>query len=236
MKQFKLNIKNTCAFDSFFQVIMSAMASNRIYYEILEKSNNRTIRLALKILTGKQKLTINNYRERAAILSEIGLFKIESITRTIKRMDTECNVAHLAQYILHDVPSYKTKVLCQCGYNFDTQNIILSINVDFLLCQGFNFIQRAIDDGHKTKRTCRKCKMLIEDEIEYGPHVIIDSSIVTDDRYQIKNKDLNYTLDSITKIVEINNRMYSLAGIISCRRDIILDTRNPVCIGTSTTI
>lgn len=92
MKQFKLNIKNTCAFDSLFQVIMSAMASNRIYYEILEKSNNRTIRLTLKILTSKQKLTINNYRERAAILSEIGLFKMESITRTIKRMDTESSI------------------------------------------------------------------------------------------------------------------------------------------------
>lgn len=191
------------------------MASNRVYCEIFEKSNNQTIRLALKILTGKQKLTMVDYRERADILSKIGLFKMESFTRKIKRTDTECNVAHLAQYVLVDIPSYKTKVLCQCRYNFDTQSITLSINVDLILCYGFGFMQQAIDDGHKTKRTCRKCKTLIEDEIEYGPHVIIDTNVVTDERYTSRNKDLCYTLESITKIVEIKNRIYSLVGVVS---------------------
>ncbi|EFN79297.1 hypothetical protein EAI_06947 [Harpegnathos saltator] len=171
MGNFRLNLKKTCAFDSLFQVIMSAMASHRVYCEILEKSNNQTIRLALKILTGKQKLTMIDYRERADILTKIGLFKMESFTRKIKRMDTEYNVVHLAQYVLVDIPSYKTKVLCQCGYNFDMQSITLNINVNLILCYGFGFMQQAINDGHKTKRTCRMCNTLIEDEIEYGPHV-----------------------------------------------------------------
>lgn len=215
MGKFGLNLKNTCAFDSLFQVIMNAIASNQVYYEILEKSNNQTIRLTLKILTGKKKLTMVDYRERADILSKMRLFKMESFTRTIKRMDTECNVAHLAQYILEDIPSHKTKVLCQCGYNFDTQSISLSINIDLILCNGFGFVQQAIDDRHKTKRTCRKCGILIEDEIQHGPHVIIDTSIVTDDRYTTRNKDISYALDSITKIIEIKDRIYSLAGVVS---------------------
>lgn len=215
MGKLRLNLQKTCAFDSLFQMIMSAMASNRVYCKILEKSTNQTIQLALKILTGKQKHTTVDYRERADILFKTELFKMESFTRTIKRMDTECNVAHLAQYILSDIPSHKTKVLCQCGYNFDTQNITLSINVDLILCQGFGFMQQAIDDGYKTKRTCRKCRTLIEDEIEYGPHMIIDTTIVTNDRYMTRNIDLRHTLNSITKIVEIKNRIYSLAGIVS---------------------
>lgn len=130
-------------------------------------------------------------------------------------MDTECNVAHLTQYVLGDIPSYKTKVFCQCGNNFDTQSITLSINVDLILCHGFGFMQQAINDGHKTKRTCRKCRTLIEDEIEYGPHIIVDTSIVTDDRYTNRNKNLRYTLESITKIVEIKDKMYSLAGVVN---------------------
>lgn len=140
---------------------------------------------------------------------------MESITRKIKRIDTECNVAHLAEYVFHDIPSYKIKVLCQCGYNFNKQVIIFNVNVDVLLCQGFGFMQDVINNGHITRRTCKKCKTLIEDEIEYGPHMIIDSSAVTDDKYLNRNKDLRHTLDSVTKIIEVSNRFYSLAGVIS---------------------
>lgn len=156
-----------------------------------------------------------DYRERANILSKIVLFKMELFTRTVRRLDTECNVAHLVQYILSDIPSHKTNVYCKCGYNFNTQNVTLSINVDLILCQGFTFMQQEIDDGHITKRTCRKCKTLIEDEIEYGPHMIIDTTIITDDRYTKRNKDLCHKLDSITEIIKIKNKIYSLAGAVS---------------------
>jgi len=50
MEKYRLNLLKTCAFDSSFQVIMNAMASNSVYYEILEKSTNQIILLALKIL------------------------------------------------------------------------------------------------------------------------------------------------------------------------------------------
>lgn len=52
MERFKLNLKRTCAFNSLFQVIMSAMASNQVYCETVEKSNNDIIQLALQILRG----------------------------------------------------------------------------------------------------------------------------------------------------------------------------------------
>lgn len=45
--------------------------------------------------------------------------------------------------------------------------------------------------------------------------MIIDTTVLTDHRYTIRNKDLHYTLDSITKIVKIKNRTYSLAGLVS---------------------
>lgn len=77
------------------------------------------------------------------------------------------------------------------------------------------YMQQAIDNEHKTSRTCQKCKTLIEDKIEYGPHMIIDTTVLTDDSYKTRKKDLCHTLESITKIVKIKEKIYSLTGIVS---------------------
>jgi len=37
-------------------------------------------------------------------------------------------------------------------------------------CEGFDFMQKAIDNGHKINRVCGKCNTLVQDEIDYGPH------------------------------------------------------------------
>ncbi|KAK2578404.1 hypothetical protein KPH14_012736, partial [Odynerus spinipes] len=211
MGDIRLNLKRTCAFDTLFQLVMSAMASNQVYYESLEKCTNRTVQLARKILVEKQKISASDYRERAEILSRTGLFEMHSFTRKIKQMDSECNVAHLAQYIFSDIPSYKTKVACQCGYEIKNENIIFGINIDVILWHGFGSMQQAVDDGHETQRTCRNCKRLIEDNIEYGPHLIIDTSVVTDDRYTNRNEHLNHTLESIANYVTIKDKIYCLA-------------------------
>lgn len=212
MGNVRLNVKRTCAFDTLFQLIMCAMASNQVYCESLEKSTNQTIQLARKILVEKQKISASDYRKRADILLKTGLFKMESFTRKIKQVDTECNIAHLAQYILSDIPSYKTKVVCPCGYSIYNQTIIFGINIDVILCQGFGYMQQAIDDGHETQRICRKCKQLIEDDIDYGPHLIIDTSFITDDRYTNRNEHLHHTLGSIANFVSIKDKTYCLAG------------------------
>jgi len=75
-------------------------------------------------------------------------------------------------------------------------------------------MQQAIDDGHKTKRICRECSTLIENKNEYGSHVTIDTTVLTDDRYKIPNKILYYTLGSITQTVIVNDRIYVLAGVV----------------------
>lgn len=213
MGNLRLNLKRTCAFDTLFHLVVSAMASNHVYSKALEGSTNRTIQLARKILVEKQKISASDYRERADILLQTGLFSMESFTRKIKQMDTECNVAHLAQYIFSDIPSYKTKIVCQCGYNVKNQNIIFGINIDVILCQGLVSMQKAIDDGHETQRMCRKCKQLINDDIEYGPHLIIDTSVITDSRYTNRNEQLYHTLGSIANFVTIKNKTYYIAGV-----------------------
>jgi len=165
-----------CAFDSLFQLILSAMASNPDYFKLFTESGNKIAQLATKVLTRGQTVTSADYKERALILLNLGLFQIEAFTRTIKRLNAECNVAHLSQYVFSDTPSYKTKVSCPCGNNFTSKSIIFNIEVDVLLCEGFDFMQKAIDNGHKINRVCGKCNTLVQDEIDYGPHIIIDTT------------------------------------------------------------
>lgn len=75
-------------------------------------------------------------------------------------------------------------------------------------------MQEAIDNSCTVKQTCRNCKQSIKDEIEYGPHVIINMTVLTDDWYTTRHKNLYHTLDSIAKIVKIKDRTYSLTGLV----------------------
>jgi len=148
-------------------------------------------------------------------LLNLGLFQIEAFTRTIKRLNAECNVAHLSQYVFSDTRSYKTKVSCPCGNNFTSKSIIFIIEVDVLLCEGFDFMQKAIDNGHKINRVCGKCNTLVQDEIDYGPHIIIDTTELTDNTYSTRNTKLRHSLESISKIVKVNGRAYLVSGLVS---------------------
>lgn len=52
--KFWLNVRNTCAFNSLFQVIMNAIISNISQNNIIDKSENKTVQLAVNVLTDKQ--------------------------------------------------------------------------------------------------------------------------------------------------------------------------------------
>lgn len=120
---------------------------------------------------------MTSYKERVDIFSGLGLYKIETFTRTIKRINCNCNTwhtFHLAQYLLSNIPS-KTKVVCPCGYHLNTQNVTLNVDVNFAK---FGFMQQVIDNGHITQWLCQKCRK-IENEIEYDQHVIIDTTVLT---------------------------------------------------------
>lgn len=49
---------------------------------------------------------------------------------------------------------------------------------------------------------------------DYGSHLIIDTSIVTDDRYENKNTITVHTLGSIAKTVTIGQKSYMLMGVV----------------------
>lgn len=213
-------IHETCAFDSILQTVIAGLAMYQSYNTKTIDSANHTIQLARKIFNRK-KIQTSDYVERAQILKSIKLFEKRNTRCQLQSLNANSNAAHLAEYLFQDSPSCTTTTTCsECSHISSLKNSILTVNVNFILKQGFQMLQNAINDVHLNKRkiTCKKCKCTqYETEVIYGYQIIIDTSIITDRNY-LKHSNMETTtcyLDSIPKVVLINNQKYGLAGLVS---------------------
>lgn len=204
----------TCAFDSIFQVIVSGLLANRVYYENLQSSDCPIINLAQNV-SNKKKITKENYVQRAKILLTTFIFQnnVTTYTRNIKRLVAECN-AHLAQFLFEKEPSYSYRVECFCGYVNSRKSQLMDVNVDMILCSGLHLIQEAIDDCMITEKTCFNCKKKIASLTEYGVHLIIDTFIVTDINYPNRDNKISHKLSSLKKTVKVGGKTYMLIGVV----------------------
>lgn len=75
-------------------------------------------------------------------------------------------------------------------------------------------MQHAIDDAKNINFKCRTCNALTECCITYGKHILIDTSIFTDYTYINNKSDVTHDLNSIAKVVTLNNINYILAGTV----------------------
>ncbi|KYN14575.1 hypothetical protein ALC57_13209, partial [Trachymyrmex cornetzi] len=98
-----------------------------------------------------------------------------------------------------------------------TERLQPSINVDIILHKGLQYIQESINDVVSTKQKCPKCDNPCHINEEYGPHIIIDVSVLSDPNY-IKNIGLQsqaFPLQSIAKYIVMGNKKYILGGVIN---------------------
>lgn len=175
------------------------------------------LQLAMKIAS-RGKITKNEYVERASFLTSLSLFQQANYTRRFHSLDTMCNAAHLAEYVFVSLPSLQRQKICtSCPYTNEQKFTVVSVNVDILLQKGLEHIQAALNDACDIKQTCPKCDNLCKINEEYGPHIMIDASVLTDPNY-IKNIGLEpktYNLDSIAKNITTGNKKYILRGIVN---------------------
>ena len=165
-----------------------------------------------------------HYRERATILSKVSIFTVHRYTRNVNSLNANCNAAHLCDYLFRDLPSCSTTTSCPTC-NTDNYRILpfISVNVNTILVRGFSAIQDAISDNtiNNTVR-CGICKMsAATSTMEHGPHLLIDTSVITDDTYieSLHITPPTSTLVSITKIVHIGQSTYILSGVVFyCRK------------------
>jgi len=105
--QSMMTVQETCAFDSLLQLVASGIATHAAYRNAVESSSDSIIRLAISLLEDGRILS-KHYNERASILQNLPLFRdsVKSYTRNIKRLNANCNVAHLADNLFLNEPNY----------------------------------------------------------------------------------------------------------------------------------
>lgn len=217
-------LRETCAFDSIFQVIANGIGLRDSYKTNIMAFiySNQFIKFVVDTIKSG-KITASVYCTRAKILCNIPIFNknvYKVCIRNISSSNANCNVAHLAEYLLQDIPSCITTYNCNnCDHSYRRISPICNINVDIILQYGLNNMQQAITNDIITRKesTCSNCKQGINRNISYGSHLIIDTSIFSDHDYmhaQNINKE-NYHLENITKRVVIDKNHYSLSGIVS---------------------
>lgn len=94
-----ITISQTCVFDAILHLIVSSITNIKYYEDKIKISNNHIFNLATSILHSG-KVTNDHYNERAKILIDLPLFKdnLTTYTRTISKLNINCNVAHLISY------------------------------------------------------------------------------------------------------------------------------------------
>lgn len=166
------------------------------------------------------KICANDYNERAKILCDIFIFPKKLCTRTIITLNTNCNAAHLTEFIFQNMPSITNIYECdECGYTYSRTSAICNINVNEILNNGLNNIQNAINDEVITKLTthCKQCRKGVRYNIAYGVHLILDISVLTDSNYvkSLGTKQPKYTLQDLTKTIIVDGHTYDLSGIVN---------------------
>lgn len=207
-------MQQTCAFDSLLQLVINGIATHEIYENETQSSSDCIFQLGKSILD-KGKIIAAHYDKRASILQDLSLFRdrVTTYTRNIQRLNANCNVAHLAEYIFKNEPSCIFKKSCSCSETHSRKTIICSVNVDVLLTQGLQDIQHAINDMKNIRSNCRTCG--VDNAVTYGKHIIIDTSILTDHTYTATRPvdNIKHDLQSVQKIITLNNVNYMLAGV-----------------------
>jgi len=175
--------------------------------------------LATKIVS-RGKITKNEYTERASYLINLSLFQQSKYTRNFRSLNAMCNAAHLAEYTFASLPSLRRSKNCEtCDYCNERDFKTISVNVNVLLHKGFQHIQEAIDDVIMSKQICIKCSNSCHVTEKYGPQIIIDTSIVTDEEYLkhigLEATTLSFSLQNIAKNIKIGDNKYVLRGVVN---------------------
>lgn len=210
-------VLQTCAFDSLVHIVTNSIA---IYdgYKLISKDVTIPIfHIAHKILK-KGKITNEIYKDRANILLDIAnqdsyIFKY-SQTRKVRTIDAKCNAAHLAEILFKEMPTYKTLYECrnsECLFSSNINYLTLAINVDVILLNGMECLQKAVDDIQNQNKlySCQKCGTPNKVKNQYGRNIIIDTSLITHTTYIDRLKENLKLLKKTSK----NRRSSELQGI-----------------------
>lgn len=137
----------------------------------------------------------------------------------VMHLNTNCNVAHLAEHLFANFPKLSISKKCQhCNHENLRKVPIVTININIILQNGLYDLQNAtIDTNYDKNSICKECHQTVLEKYNFQSHLLIDCSVFTDKRYaaSIGIEKTNTTLGSVPKILNINKQCYILAGAVS---------------------
>lgn len=131
-------VTKTCAFDALLHIVASGTRMRENYKQDIGElvPKNLFLKLVLDILK-RGKINANDYSAKAKILCNIPIYNKQQwklCTRGIAFLNANSNVAHLAEYLFQDVPSFMRSYNClNCGHNYSNRSATYNINVDVIL-------------------------------------------------------------------------------------------------------
>lgn len=217
-------VRETCAFDSLTQIVTTAIATNETFADIVIRQNNKFTNFARSIsFIDCHKIPSNIYEERVNILRSVSIFDTTLYKNEVMHLNANCNIAQLAEHLFADFPSMTINKKCHnCNYEHVRKIPVLTTNINILLQNGLSDMEKAIlNTNHEKDTTCKNCNQLIIEKYNFKSHLLVDCSAITDRRYaavigiQESISVYRYTLDSIPKILYLNEQQYILAGAVA---------------------
>lgn len=102
------------------------------------------------------------------------------------------------------MPSCQKTFVCLCGSSRTSKITELNVNVDILFRKDLRYMQEAIDNTLAITTKCKKCFNTVAENVEYSPHLFIDTTVFTVERYVKRDKTIIHSLDTITTSIELN--------------------------------
>ncbi|KAL5237639.1 hypothetical protein ACI65C_005049 [Semiaphis heraclei] len=128
-------VSNTCAFDSVCIILAMAYTDSKHYQEYMKKSSNELLLFCEELAKNGPSSII--YKQRLSILKTI--FNNDSGLNDIVLINAECNVLHIINVLLKNIPSATQMITCSnhsCVVKeFGSPTIIVKLSNNFLNLQ-----------------------------------------------------------------------------------------------------
>lgn len=213
IEKIKVQVMNTCSFDSIIELITNGY-SDYIEYQRqvrIEFSDFEFFDLVIDYAT-------NNITSKWYIKRALCLFKtLDKPLASI--LDCSYNISSLISKLLHDIPSTTNKFTCKkCKTNSTIIKSVLQIDSKPILTEGLKTgLEKSLNKYFSTKKKvyCNSCKSYGYEFSEPGPHLLIDTEHPFISMLQIDSVIISeIPLSEIPHFIMIKNIKYVLIGVI----------------------
>ena len=191
----KFLFKNTCAFDSFLQLLAAGAADNVSFANTLKTVEVSELLSPIvdKVINVSQSNELYKLRAIALKFGYMGQTPINNV----HIVSCECNICYVIDKYLKDLISFNEE--CDCG-TFIITSKYLSININILKKDGYINLNAAIEDCYNVP--CFRCKKSKTVELNSPSIAIIDTNDCPSD----------VMFSEIPKNITIFNETFQLRG------------------------